>query len=153
MDSKGKEEWKKEVANIKKLQNTQKHFTPSYKQFKSSNPKTIQHQSTQIPTPQYSTNNLKKFQSGKISIETTLDLHGLSQDEAFDRLKDFVIRSYEQNQRALLVITGKSGILKQETPRWLSLEPLASIILSSKEARQKDGGSGALYILLRKNRL
>jgi DNA-nicking Smr family endonuclease len=151
MDGKRSADWQREISTVEKLK-TQNRFISLDKQTKFTAPKTEQHQSSQTAVPQHNANTFKKFQAGKIFIESTLDLHGFSQDQAFDKLKEFVIKSFKQNHRVLLIITGKSGVLKQEIPRWLSLEPLASMILSLKEAKQKDGGSGALYILLRKNR-
>lgn len=81
-----------------------------------------------------------------------LDLHKLTQDQAYEQLKGFILTAYEQGKRELLIITGKSGILKQEVPRWLDNEPFASIILSIKEADFREGGSGALCVSLRKNK-
>jgi DNA-nicking Smr family endonuclease len=52
--------------------------------------------------------------------------------------------------RAVLVITGKSGVLRRQVPLWLNAAPNRARILSFTQARIADGGEGALYILLRK---
>ncbi|MGB2252104.1 MAG: Smr/MutS family protein, partial [Candidatus Puniceispirillaceae bacterium] len=55
--------------------------------------------------------------------------------------------------RCVLVITGKgAGILRGHVPDWLKRQPLSPHILAMAEARPHDGGSGALYVLLRRKR-
>jgi DNA-nicking Smr family endonuclease len=55
----------------------------------------------------------------------------------------------------VLVVTGKGsvatgGVLRREVPRWLELPELRGAILGVTPAHAKDGGSGALYVLLRR---
>ena len=56
------------------------------------------------------------------------------------------------------MITGKGrvsqdgGILRQMVPRWLNTPPSRDRVLSMSQAQPKDGGGGALYLLLRKRR-
>ena len=100
----------------------------------------------------------RKFKRGKVPIENTLDMHGLKQKEAEKGLSDFINFSFNTNLRCLLVITGKgsglegSGVLKKMTPHWLNSPLNREKILSFTEAKQSDGGAGALYVLLRKNK-
>ncbi|MDA0361416.1 MAG: Smr/MutS family protein [Proteobacteria bacterium] len=106
-----------------------------------------------------------KLKSGKVSPEATLDLHGMTASQAYPALKMFVVKSYEDNKRLLLVITGKGnktsdssffesekGVLKKNVPEWLNQSPLGQLILSTSLAHLKHGGSGALYVYLRKKR-
>ena len=56
------------------------------------------------------------------------------------------------------MITGKgsgpafSGVLRSQVPQWLALPPLNAIVLQLAEAHRSHGGSGALYVYLRRNR-
>ena len=100
----------------------------------------------------------RKFKRGKVPIENTLDMHGLKQKEAEKSLSNFINCSFNTNLRCLLVITGKgsglegSGVLKKMTPHWLNSPLNREKILSFTEAKQSDGGAGALYVLLSKNK-
>ncbi|MDC1255375.1 Smr/MutS family protein [Paracoccaceae bacterium] len=108
---------------------------------------------------------LKKLKKGKFTPEAKLDLHGLTSEQAHRVLMPFIINSYKQNKRLVLVITGKGeknndnaygssslGVLKKKVPQWLRLQPVNDCILDFVEAHQKDGGSGALYVYLKKNK-
>ena len=100
----------------------------------------------------------RKFKRGKVPIDSTLDMHGLSQKEAEKSLSNFINFSFNKDLRCLLIITGKgsnikgSGVLKKMTPHWLNNSLNREKILSFTEAKQSDGGAGALYVLLRKNK-
>ena len=98
----------------------------------------------------------EKFRKGQMPIEATLDLHGMTQEQAHQALHEFIQRSYEGRRRCVLVITGKgedgNGILKRMTPEWLDGRSVKNLILKTATAQPKDGGSGALYILLRRQR-
>lgn len=102
-----------------------------------------------------------RLRRGKLPIEGVLDLHGLRQDEAQVQLTDFLTRVHRSGRRCVLVITGKGqrgdtahegGILRRMLPVWLARAPLADKILLHTPAQPKDGGSGAFYILLRRQR-
>lgn len=100
---------------------------------------------------------VKHVMSGVDAIDAKLDLHGLTLDEAFRKLKRFVENQHAKGAKTLLVITGKGGNkgekgqLQREVPRWLSLSDMASRILVVSIARPKHGGEGALYVRLRRN--
>ncbi len=100
----------------------------------------------------------RKFKRGKLRIENTLDMHGLKQKEAEKSLSNFINFSFNSKLRCLLVVTGKGsvieggGVLKKMTPHWLNSPLNREKILSFTEAKQSDGGAGALYVLLRKNK-
>lgn len=103
-------------------------------------------------------NTLERLKKGRLAIEAKLDLHGLTQEGAHTALSGFVTNSHALGRRCLLVITGKggtgkgTGILRQSTPRWLNESPLRALILAIATAQPKDGGDGALYILLKRRR-
>jgi DNA-nicking Smr family endonuclease len=98
----------------------------------------------------------ERLRRGALPIEARLDLHGLTQDEAHGALVDFVARSATAGRRCVLVITGKgvrgSGVLRSAVPRWLNEAPSRRLLLAFAPAQPKDGGSGALYLLLRRRR-
>lgn len=110
----------------------------------------------------------EKLTKGKMPIESTLDLHGMTQNQAHKTLNDFLTRSYQSGKRCVLVITGKGsgkhnedgivserrekGVLRARLPDWLAMNPLNHIVLRHVPAHQKHGGSGAFYIYLKSNK-
>ena len=98
----------------------------------------------------------KKLRAGKFDVEATLDLHGMTQQSAFLSLEHFIQTSVMKQLRTILVITGKGtggrGVLRNQFPKWLKTETCAQHVLAFGQAQAKDGGSGAFYIRLRRNR-
>ncbi|WP_449242962.1 Smr/MutS family protein [Desulfovibrio sp.] len=97
------------------------------------------------------------LKNGRLSHEAHLDMHGLNADQAYDGLLFFLRESYLQGRRCVLLITGRGknspggqSILKREIQTWLTREPLRRAVLAFCTAQPKDGGAGALYVLLRK---
>ncbi len=97
------------------------------------------------------------LKKGKLRPEKIYDLHGYTQFRAHNYLNEEIIKCYKKNIRALLIITGKKlgasgaeGVLKKEVPRWLNLSPLREVVLMTSWATQRDGGDGALYVLLKR---
>lgn len=95
---------------------------------------------------------------GRMTIEARLDLHGMTQAEAHSRLAAFIEGHQAAGRRCVLVVTGKGtwrehgGVLREAVPRWLNEPALRPRILSFCHAQRKDGGEGALYILLKRLR-
>ena len=90
---------------------------------------------------------------GDVPVDRRLDLHGLTTARAESRLAQFIEAAARDGCRCVLVITGKgAGILRGHVPDWLKRQPLSPHILALAEARAHDGGSGALYVLLRRKR-
>lgn len=87
-------------------------------------------------------------------IEARLDLHGLNSIAAEQRLKAFVQQAWANDYRAVLVITGKgmaeNGILKRNAPEWLADPALSHIVAGISQAHARHGGSGALYVALKR---
>jgi DNA-nicking Smr family endonuclease len=98
----------------------------------------------------------EKLRRGRLGIEDRLDLHGLTQDAASQRLAAFLERAELEGKRCILVITGKGlasgGILRDQVPRWLNQPPNRSRVLAFDYARPQHGGTGALYVLLKRRR-
>lgn len=108
----------------------------------------------------------ERLRRGQRAIDARLDLHGLSQAAAHHALSEFIYASHRSGRRCLLVITGKGsskgtgresggqggGILRAAVPRWVAEPGLRSLIVALHHAQPRDGGEGALYILLRRRR-
>jgi DNA-nicking Smr family endonuclease len=99
----------------------------------------------------------ERLKRGRTPIEARLDLHGMTQEAAHKRLTSFLESAVVSDRRAVLVVTGKglkegSGIIRAQVPHWLNEPRLRPLILTYEYAQPKDGGMGALYILLRKRR-
>lgn len=95
----------------------------------------------------------ERLRRGKMGLDGTLDLHGMTQAKAHTALTLFIDTAHHADKRCLLVITGKGqGILKRAVPHWLSDPFLRPKILSVMTARPDHGGDGALYVLLRRRR-
>jgi DNA-nicking Smr family endonuclease len=98
----------------------------------------------------------KRLAKGDLAIDGRLDLHGLAQAEAQARVTGFIQQAYGRDWRCVLIITGKGngghGVLKTEVPRWLNLPSLRPLIVAVTPAIPKDGGDGALYVLIRRRR-
>lgn len=99
----------------------------------------------------------ERLKRGRTPIDARLDLHGMTQDAAHKRLTIFIENAVASEKRAIVVVTGKgfkegSGVLRAAVPHWLNEPRLRPHILTFEYAQPKDGGMGALYILLRKRR-
>ncbi len=98
-----------------------------------------------------------RLKRGQTPIEDRLDLHGMTQAEAHRALNGFVAEAAAIGHRCVLVITGKGragseGVLRRMVPHWLNQATLRPLILGVARAQPRDGGSGALYLLLRRRR-
>ncbi len=98
-----------------------------------------------------------RLKRGQVDIQGVMDLHGLTQTEAHRALAGFLEGAQASGKRAVLVITGKglspgSGVLRASVPRWLNEPALRRMIVAFSHAAPKDGGEGALYVMLRKKR-
>lgn len=99
----------------------------------------------------------QQLKAGRLSAEGHLDLHGQNADQALDALLFFMRESYLAGRRMVLVIPGRGknspqglSILRQQIQAWLTREPLRRIVLAFCTAQPRDGGAGALYVLLRR---
>jgi len=103
--------------------------------------------------------NAERLKRGLHRIEARLDLHGKTEAEAHHALAAFIHSSSEAGRRCVLIITGRGlgptgpGVLKKAVPRWLEGVELRRKILAIAPAQPRDGGAGALYLLLRRHRV
>ena len=133
ISEKDKKDWESFISSDKKLHN---------KDFKSSKQKTF------------------KIRS--------IDLHGYTLEEANKTIEEFIYQSFSEKINKLIVVTGKGlhsqnekdpyvsknlSILKYSVPEFIeSNKSLMNIINEIRDASIEDGGSGAFYIFLKKNR-
>ncbi len=96
---------------------------------------------------------LIKLRRGQFSIDAETDLHGLNAAQAKHALRDFILEAVAHRWRCVRVVHGKgrrSGprgpVLKHVVVHWLQR---SNHVLAFGSARPVDGGSGALYVLLR----
>jgi DNA-nicking Smr family endonuclease len=98
----------------------------------------------------------------------SIDLHGYTLEEANKSIESFIIKSYQEKINKLIVVTGKGihsqnekdpylskdlSILKYSVPEFISNnKDLMKIIYDIKDAQSEDGGAGAFYIFLKKNK-
>jgi DNA-nicking Smr family endonuclease len=104
----------------------------------------------------------RELARGRAAIDAALDLHGLTQAEAHQALRGFLRHSQARGARLVIIVTGKGGaidegqwpnergVLKRLTPQWLREPDLRSVVLGFEEAGRAHGGSGALYVRLRR---
>ena len=102
---------------------------------------------------------VSKLQNGQFSPEAHLDLHGLNAEQAFQNLVSFIRGAYMRGLRTVLLVPGRGrnspsgvGVLREKVQDWLTQEPFRRVVLAFCTARSTDGGTGALYVLLRKFR-
>lgn len=97
-----------------------------------------------------------KLSKGKLPIEGRVDLHGLTQDEAYGLLLSFLHRAHAGGVRYVLIITGKGssskgdGVLRRAVPAWLRTQPFRHLVSGLDEAARHHGGGGAIYVRLRR---
>ncbi len=110
-------------------------------------------QSLSFARPSVGHRTLRKLARGNFSVQSEIDLHGLTVAEARTALADFIEDSVDRGHRCVRIIHGKglgSGnrgpILKRKVDSWLRKW---DAVLAFISARQADGGTGAIYVLLR----
>lgn len=103
----------------------------------------------------------KRLVRGEMPIEARLDLHGMTQEAAHRALDRFLNACHDAGLRSVLVITGRgrgpieeepTGVLYRMVPRWLNAPDHAHRVLGWHPAQRRDGGEGALYVVLKRAR-
>jgi DNA-nicking Smr family endonuclease len=102
---------------------------------------------------------MQKLKQGLFPVQDHIDLHGCTRQEAELRVTNFLLASYRLGLRCVLVVHGRGlnsedqiPVLKERLPVWLNRGPVKRIVLAFSTARPYDGGTGAIYILLRRPR-
>jgi len=102
---------------------------------------------------------MRRLKRGEFPLQNYIDLHGLTRQEAQEKVTDFILESYRTGFRCVLVVHGRGHnsenhipVLKERLPYWLTRGPARKIVLAFSTAKPYDGGTGALYLLLRKRK-
>ena len=109
-----------------------------------------------------------KHQKNKNLKVRSIDLHGYTLDEANKTIEDFINKAFSENVNKLVIVTGKGlhsenekdpyvskdlGILKYSVPEFINNNAsLMKMINEITDAKIEDGGGGAFYIFLKKNK-
>ena len=110
-----------------------------------------------------------KYQKNKNLKIRSIDLHGYTLDEANKTIEDFISKAFSENINKLIVVTGKGlhsenekdpyvskdlSILKYSVPEFITNNvSLMNMINEITDAKIEDGGAGAFYIFLKKNKI
>lgn len=166
------EVWQELIEDIAKIKKAPKATSlPKLKDIKIRPTLNVTPPSTQINSDLFDNtanidgNSMRRFQKNDYPVEATLDLHGYTESRAYEAVHNFIQKSYQYGRRCVIIVTGKGyhasndedifsnrAILKNAVPNWLNSEQLKPFILSFTHPKAELGGSGALYILLRKNK-
>jgi DNA-nicking Smr family endonuclease len=97
-----------------------------------------------------------RLKRGQVPIELVLDLHGQTQEQAHRNLIGCLVKAQAEGRRCVLVVTGKGqpggGVLRHMVPRWLNEGDNRERVVAYAPAHRRHGGTGALYVLLRRHR-
>jgi len=106
----------------------------------------------------------RRLGRGHVPIEGTLDLHGMTREQARGALARFLTARASRGDRTVLVITGKGlatlrddrttiierGVLRTMLPIWLNSPELSPLVAGWDQSAQQHGGEGAWYVRLRR---
>lgn len=102
---------------------------------------------------------LRRLRNGEFAYQSYLDLHGKTSEQARAAVDSFLTDAYRRGYRCVLIVHGRGHnstdqvpVLKRKVTAWLSRGSWARCVLAFTSARSCDGGSGALYVLLRRKR-
>lgn len=102
-------------------------------------------------------NTIRRLKKGQIPVQDHIDLHGLTQKEAEIRVREFLVKSQSRDLQCVLIVHGRGlnsldsiPVLKERLPVWLNKGPARKIVKAFSSARPYDGGTGAIYVLLRR---
>ena len=101
---------------------------------------------------------LDRLKRGRVPVQREVDLHGLERREAGLEVRLQLEEAFEMAERCVLIIHGRGAhsdlgpVLKEALLGWLCDPPLDRLVMAFASALSEHGGSGATYVLLRRNR-
>ncbi|MBI3770963.1 MAG: Smr/MutS family protein [Deltaproteobacteria bacterium] len=102
---------------------------------------------------------LRRLRRGEFAYQAYVDLHGMSAAAARLAVERFICDAFASGNRAVLVVHGRGRnskdnvpVLKERLKSWLARGRIGRVVLAFSSARPADGGTGALYVLLRRRR-
>jgi DNA-nicking Smr family endonuclease len=100
---------------------------------------------------------MKRLKQGQLPVQDHIDLHGLSKKDAETEVTSFLLRSFRNGLRCVLIVHGRGlnspenlAVLKEGLPQWLNRGRVRKMVLAFATARPYDGGTGATYVFLRR---
>jgi DNA-nicking Smr family endonuclease len=97
---------------------------------------------------------LEELRSGQVEPANRLDLHGMSEEAARDRVFRFIRQSSESGLECVAIVHGRGlrspdgPVLKRALPEWLTQLPLARLVGAFASAPRDRGGDGVTFVLL-----
>ena len=102
---------------------------------------------------------VSQLRRGEFAVQAHFDMHGMIQTDAKQALKEFIIASVRKGLRTVLVVHGRGlrspgghSVLKHASAGWLSHGSIGGHVLAFTTARAADGGAGATYVLLKREK-
>jgi len=102
---------------------------------------------------------IRRLRRGEFSWQTYLDLHGMTAAVAREAVERFLLDATRDGHRCVLLVHGRGHnskdqipVLKEHMKSWLARGRIGRLVLAFTSARPHDGGAGALYVLLRRDR-
>ena len=148
ISDKDKKTWNFYVSNLKSIKKTEKKT-----KYSSSNPQSF---------PRVLKSNIyfaleakvkKRLKSKNFFFDAIIDLHGKTEVQAYEIVKNFVKNSYLDEHKNIIIVTGKGinsqGKLKLKTPLWLKSEELSKFVVGFETMPNNKGGDGALFVKLK----
>ena len=95
----------------------------------------------------------KQIKSNRLNFDSIIDLHGKTEVQAHESIKNFIKDCYFNNLKSIIIVTGKGtnskGKLKLKTPLWLKSEDLSKYVVGFEIMPHNKGGEGALFVQLK----
>ena len=148
ISDKDKKTWKFYVSNFKSLKKAEKKT-----EYSSSNSQVI---------PKVLKSNIyfaleakekKRLKSRSFFFDAIIDLHGKTEVQAYEIVKNFIKNSFLEERKKIIIVTGKGinsqGKLKLKTPLWLKSDELSKFIVGFETMPNNKGGEGALFVKLK----
>ena len=148
ISDKDKKTWNYYVSNLKFIKKAEKKT-----EYSSSNPQVI---------PRVLKSNFyfaleakvkKRLKSKNFFFDALIDLHGKTEVQAFEIVKNFIKNSYLDEHKNIIIVTGKGinsqGKLKLKTPLWLKSEDLSKYVVGFETMPHNKGGEGALFVQIK----
>ncbi len=102
---------------------------------------------------------VRRLRRGDFAWQAHLDLHGQTAPQARETIERFIVGGAREGHRCVLVVHGRGlnskdqvPVLKEHMKSWLARGRIGRHVLAFTSARAHDGGAGALYVLLRRDR-
>ncbi len=148
LSDKDKKIWKFYISNFKQIKKVDKD-----KRINSSNISTIN--KVLKPNINFTLDSKikKQMKSNRLNFDAIIDLHGKTEVQAYEAIKNFIKDCYFYNFKSIMIVTGKGlngkGKLKLKAPLWLKSEDLSKYVVGFETMPHNKGGEGALFVQIK----